>query len=154
GVQFHPEVKHTPMGSKLLNNFLFNVCKEKPTWTMSSFIQNEVKVIREQVGKGHVICAMSGGVDSSVAATLVDQAIGKQLTCIFVDNGLLRQGEKERVEQNFKKRFRGEVRVVDATQRFLRALEGVKDPEQKRKTIGAEFIAVFEEEAKKIGPVD
>jgi GMP synthase (glutamine-hydrolysing) len=154
GVQFHPEVKHTPGGAQLLHNFLFNVCKEKPAWTMTSFIQNQVKAIREQVGQGHVICAMSGGVDSSVAAVLVDQAIGKQLTCIFVDNGLLRQGEKERVEQVFKKKFRGELRIIDATARFLRALEGIKEPESKRKTIGGEFIAVFEEEAKKIGPVD
>ncbi|OGR89394.1 MAG: glutamine-hydrolyzing GMP synthase [Elusimicrobia bacterium RIFCSPLOWO2_01_FULL_59_12] len=154
GVQFHPEVRHTPDGAKLLHNFLFNVCKEKPVWTMTSFIQNQVKAIRGQVGEGHVICAMSGGVDSSVAATLVDQAIGKQLTCLFVDNGFLRAGEKERVEQNFKKRFKGEVKIVDARQRFLRAIEGMKDPENKRRTIGAEFIAVFEEEAKKIGPVD
>lgn len=154
GVQFHPEVNHTPDGAKLLHNFLFNVCKEKPDWTMSSFVQNQIKSIREQVGKGHVICGMSGGVDSSVAAMLVDQAIGKQLTCIFVDNGLLRAGEKERVEEVFKKKFKAEVRIVDASQRFLRKLEGMKDPENKRKTIGAEFIAVFEEEAKKIGPVD
>ncbi len=154
GVQFHPEVKHTPGGPQLLQNFLFNVCKEKPSWTMTSFIQTQVKAIREQVKDGHVICAMSGGVDSSVAATLVDQAIGKQLTCIFVNNGLLRAGEQERVEQNFKKRFKAEVRVVDASARFLRALEGMKDPENKRKIIGGEFIAVFEEEAKKIGPVD
>jgi GMP synthase (glutamine-hydrolysing) len=154
GVQFHPEVRHTPDGPKLLTNFLFNVCKEKPTWTMASFIENQVKEIREKVGKGRVICGMSGGVDSSVAAMLVDQAIGKQLTCIFVDNGLLRQGEKERVAELFGKRFKGEMRIVDATAQFLRTLEGVKDPEAKRKAIGAEFIAVFEEEAKKIGPVD
>jgi GMP synthase (glutamine-hydrolysing) len=154
GVQFHPEVKHSPTGTKLLHNFLYNVCKEEPTWTMSSFIKTQVKAIREQVGDGNVICAMSGGVDSSVAAMLVDQAVGKQLTCIFVDNGLLRQGEKERVEEIFKKRFKGELRIVDATQRFLRALEGMKDPENKRKIIGGEFISVFEDEAKKIGPVD
>ena len=92
GVQFHPEVKHTPGGAQILSNFLFNVCKEKPNWTMSSFVQSQIKSIREQVGQGNVICGMSGGVDSSVAAALVDQAIGKQLTCIFVDNGLLRQG--------------------------------------------------------------
>jgi GMP synthase (glutamine-hydrolysing) len=154
GVQFHPEVRHTPDGPKLLNNFLFNVCKEKPTWTMSSFIETQVKAIREQVGAGHVVCGMSGGVDSAVAAALVDRAIGNQLTCIFVDNGLLRAGEKERVETIFKKRFKAEVVVADASQRFLRALEGVKDPESKRKTIGTEFINVFEQEAKKIGQVD
>ena len=154
GVQFHPEVKHTPAGAQLLSNFLFNVCKEKPNWTMSSFIQTQVKAIREQVGSGHVICGMSGGVDSSVAAALVDEAIGKQLTCIFVDNGLLRAGEKERVENVFKKRFKGDVKIVDASARFLRKLEGMKEPENKRKIIGNEFIAVFEEEAKSIGPVD
>jgi GMP synthase (glutamine-hydrolysing) len=154
GVQFHPEVKHTPSGTRLLHNFLFNVCKVKPTWTMASFVQTQINAIREQVGSGHVVCAMSGGVDSSVAATLVDKAIGKQLTCIFVDNGLLRQGEKERVEKIFKGRFKAEVRIVDATERFLTKLGGVTDPETKRKAIGAEFIAIFEEEAKKIGPVD
>ncbi len=154
GVQFHPEVEHTPSGPKILQNFLLNVCNEKSTWTMGSFIQTQIKAIREQVGKGHVICAMSGGVDSSVAASLVDKAIGSQLTCIFVDNGLLRRGEKDRVEKTFNKRFKGDVRFVDATERFLRELEGVKDPERKRKIIGNEFIAVFEEEAKKIGPVD
>ncbi|MFA5976029.1 MAG: glutamine-hydrolyzing GMP synthase [Elusimicrobiota bacterium] len=154
GVQFHPEVQHTPSGARMLQNFLSNVCKEKPTWTMESFVQTQVKAIREQVGSGHVICAMSGGVDSSVAASLVDRAIGKQLTCVFVDNGLLRKGEKERIERIFKTRFKGELRIVDATARFLRALEGVKDPERKRKAIGAEFIAVFEEEAQKIGPVE
>jgi GMP synthase (glutamine-hydrolysing) len=154
GVQFHPEVQHTPSGSQLLQNFLFNVCKEKGEWTMESFIQAQVKEIREKVGKAKVICAMSGGVDSSVAAALVDRAIGDQLTSVFVDNGLLRKGEKERVETIFKKRFKGEVRIVDATDRFMRALEGVKDPERKRKVIGAEFIAVFEDEAKSLGPVD
>jgi GMP synthase (glutamine-hydrolysing) len=154
GVQFHPEVKHTPNGSQLVQNFLFNVCKEKPSWTMSSFIQAQVKSIREQVKEGHVICAMSGGVDSSVAATLVDQAIGSQLTCIFVDNGLLRAGEKERVEKNFKQRFKGKVLVIDASKRFLKVLDGVTEPEKKRKLIGNEFIAVFDEEASKIGPVD
>jgi GMP synthase (glutamine-hydrolysing) len=154
GVQFHPEVHHTPSGAKILKNFLSNVCKEKPTWTMESFVQSQIKAIREQVGKGHVICGMSGGVDSSVAATLVDKAIGHQLTCIFVDNGLLRKGERERVEKIFKGRFKAEVRVVDASARFLRMLEGVKDPERKRKIIGNEFIAVFEEAAKSIGPVD
>lgn len=154
GVQFHPEVHHTPSGSQLLKNFILNVCKVKPDWTMESFVQSQVKAIRDQVGKGHVICAMSGGVDSSVAALLVDKAIGKQLTCIFVDNGLLRKGERERVEAIFGKRFQGELRIVDASQRFLRKLEGVKDPERKRKIIGNEFISVFEDEAKSIGPVD
>lgn len=154
GVQFHPEVHHTPSGPQLLKNFLLNVCKERPDWTMESFLNSQVKAIREQVGKGHVICAMSGGVDSSVAASLVDRAIGEQLTCIFVDNGLLRKGEKERVQTHFKAAFKAEVKIIDAAARFHKALEGVNDPEKKRKIIGAEFIAVFEEEAKKIGPVD
>lgn len=154
GVQFHPEVQHTPSGARMLQNFLTHICQEKPAWTMESFAQSQVKAIREQVGEGHVLCAMSGGVDSSVAASLVDRAIGRQLTCVFVDNGLLRKGEKERIESVFKTRLKGELRVVDATARFLRALEGVKDPERKRKAIGAEFIAVFEEEARRIGPVD
>jgi GMP synthase (glutamine-hydrolysing) len=154
GVQFHPEVRHTPAGPQILANFLFRVCKEKPAWTMASFVQTQIKEIRTQVGQGHVICALSGGVDSSVASTLVDRAIGKQLTCIFVDNGLLRKGEKERVEANFKKRFKGEVQIVDASDRFLKQLAGVQDPERKRKIIGGEFIAVFEEAAKAIGPVE
>jgi GMP synthase (glutamine-hydrolysing) len=154
GVQFHPEVHHTPEGPKILKNFLTSVCKEKPTWTMESFVQNQTKAIKAQVGTGHVICAMSGGVDSAVAAMLLDKAVGKQLTCIFVDNGLLRKGEKERIEKNFKGRFQAEVRIVDASARFLEKLAGVADPEKKRKIIGNEFIAVFEEEAHKIGPVD
>ncbi len=143
-----------PSGAQMLKNFLTNVCKEKPTWTMESFVQTQIKAIREQVGSGHVICAMSGGVDSSVVATLVDKAIGKQLTCIFVDNGLRPKGEKERIEKLFKGRFKAEVRIVDAGVRFLKALENVSDPERKRKIIGNEFIAVFEEEAKSIGAVD
>jgi GMP synthase (glutamine-hydrolysing) len=154
GVQFHPEVRHTPSGPRLLQNFLSNVCGETASWTMESFIKTEVAAIRQQVGKGRVICAMSGGVDSSVAASLVDLAVGGQLTCIFVDNGVLRKGEKDRVERNFKERFKGEVRVVDASLRFLGKLAGVVDPEKKRKIIGNEFIAVFEEEAHKIRDVE
>jgi GMP synthase (glutamine-hydrolysing) len=154
GVQFHPEVHHTPSGPQILKNFLSNVCKEKPTWTMESFIQTQLQEIRAKVGKGRVICAMSGGVDSSVAAMLVDQAVGKQLTCIFVDNGLLRKGEKERVEKIFSKRFQGELRIVDASARFLAKLAGVEEPEKKRKIIGNEFISVFEDEAHKLGPTD
>lgn len=154
GVQFHPEVHHTPSGSRLLQNFLFQVCQEKPSWTMESFVQMQVKELRDRIGSGRAICALSGGVDSSVAASLVDRAIGTQLTCIFVDNGLLRKGEKERAENVFQARFKGKLRVVDASARFLTRLEGVKDPERKRKIIGAEFIAVFEEEAKALGPVD
>jgi GMP synthase (glutamine-hydrolysing) len=148
------EVHHTPSGPQILKNFLSNVCKEKPTWTMESFIQTQLQEIRAKVGKGRVICAMSGGVDSSVAAMLVDQAVGKQLTCIFVDNGLLRKGEKERVEKIFSKRFQGELRIVDASARFLAKLAGVEEPEKKRKIIGNEFISVFEDEAHKLGPTD
>jgi len=154
GVQFHPEVRHTPEGPEMLSNFIFNVCQEKPAWTMKSFIDEQVESIRKQVGNGHVLCAMSGGVDSAVAALLVDRAIGKQLTCVFVDNAVLRSGERERVETHFLKRFKGELKIVDASARFLKALDGVTDPEKKRKIIGAEFIAVFDDEAKKIGPVD
>ncbi len=154
GVQFHPEVHHTPSGPQILKNFLSRVCREKPIWTMESFIQGQLKEIRSQVGKDHVICAMSGGVDSSVAAMLVDKAVGKQLTCVFVDNGLLRKGEKERVERIFKNRFKGELRIIDASARFLQKLAGVDDPEKKRKIIGNEFISVFDDEAQKLGPVD
>ncbi len=154
GVQFHPEVHHTPNGPQILKNFLANVCNEKPTWTMESFVQAQIKEIKAKVGSGRVICAMSGGVDSSVAAMLVDKAVGKQLTCIFVDNGLLRKGEKERVEKIFTNKFQGELKIVDASQRFLDKLTGIEDPEKKRKAIGNEFISVFEDEAHKLGPTD
>lgn len=150
GLQFHPEVAHTEEGTKILRNFLFEVCGCRGEWSMSSFIQETESRIREQVGNAHVVLGLSGGVDSSVAAVLLNQAIGKQLTCIFVDNGLLRSDEKEKVEETFSRHFQLNVRFVDATERFLSRLAGVTDPEQKRKIIGEQFIRVFEEEAKKI----
>lgn len=151
GVQFHPEVAHTPRGSEIIANFLFNVCKAEPDWTPGAFIEDEVKKIKEQVGKSHVICGLSGGVDSSVAAALVHKAIGDQLTCIFVDNGLLRLHEREQVERTFRKHMGVNLIVVDAEQRFLDALAGVEDPEKKRKIIGHTFIDVFEDAAVGVG---
>jgi GMP synthase (glutamine-hydrolysing) len=150
GVQFHPEVMHTPEGTRILHNFLFGTCGCHPTWTMESFVEAQTARIREQVGDAHVILGLSGGVDSSVAAVLLHKAIGDQLTCIFIDNGLLRKNEAEKVEKVFRGAFHINLDVVDATERFLSRLAGVEDPEQKRKVIGAEFIAVFEEEARRI----
>jgi GMP synthase (glutamine-hydrolysing) len=155
GVQFHPEVAHTPRGGEILANFLFRVCQLSPTWTMASFAEEAEVHIRQQVGpKGRVILGLSGGVDSSVAAKLLLNAIGERLTCIFVDNGLLRQGERAGVEALFAGAFKADLHVVDAEARFLSALAGVTDPEQKRKIIGREFIAVFDEEAKRIDGVE
>ncbi len=153
GVQFHPEVAHTPQGKQIIANFLFNVCKEKASWQMSSFIDREVKSIRELVGQGDAVCGMSGGVDSAVAAVLVNQAIGKQLHCIFVDNGLLRHWEKERVEEVFRSKFGDRLHIIDARKEFLKKLKGVSDPEKKRKIIGKAFIEVFDREAKKLKSV-
>lgn len=150
GVQFHPEVAHTPRGSEIISNFLFNVCKAEPDWTPGAFIEDEVRKIKDQVGKAHVICGLSGGVDSSVAAALVHKAIGDQLTCIFVDNGLLRLHEREQVERTFRKHMGVNLVVVDAEKRFLDALAGVSDPEQKRKVIGHTFIDVFEDAAEAV----
>ena len=154
GVQFHPEVVHTPHGADLLRNFTHNVAGLQGDWTMAEFRQEAVAAIRAQVGTGRVICGLSGGVDSSVAAVLIHEAIGEQLTCIFVDHGLLRRGEAEEVDRTFRDRFN--IRLVhrDASALFLDALEGVSDPETKRKTIGRLFIDVFEEEAAKIGGAD
>jgi GMP synthase (glutamine-hydrolysing) len=154
GVQFHPEVVHTPRGDEMLGNFLFNICSCKPTWTMANFIETEIEQIRSKVGKGKVICALSGGVDSSVVAVLIHKAIGDQLQCVFVNNGLLRKGEAEKVVNLFNSHFRINLDYVDASQRFLDKLSGISDPEQKRKIIGNEFIYLFEEEAKKLGQVD
>ena len=150
GVQFHPEVKHTVQGKDILKNFVFGVCSAKADWTMHNFIDEEIMRIRRQVGKDKVLCALSGGVDSSVAAVLVHRAIGKQLTCVFVDNGVLRSGERERVKKIFGTKFRNNLIVADASKRFLKKLAGVTDPERKRKIIGHEFIAVFDDEARKI----
>jgi GMP synthase (glutamine-hydrolysing) len=154
GVQFHPEVAHTPRGKEILDNFVFRICACKPDWTMEQFIETSVHKIREQVGKGRVLCALSGGVDSSVAATLVHRAIKDRLVCVFVNNGLLRQGEAERVCQLFAERFGNSFRYVDATEAFLSDLNGIEDPEVKRKKIGYKFIEVFEKEAEKLGEID
>lgn len=154
GVQFHPEVEHTLFGKQMLHNFLFNICNLKGDWSMSSFAEEQISKIKEIVGDRKVICALSGGVDSSVAAVLVHKAIGKQLTCIFVDHGLLRKDEGDQVETIFKKQFDMNLIRVNAQDRFLGKLKGVSDPEKKRKIIGEEFIRVFEEEANKLGDID
>lgn len=150
GLQFHPEVAHTPQGQKMLSNFLFRICGCKRQWTMKSFIGKAVEEIKGEVGEKKVILGLSGGVDSSVTAMLLNRALGKQLTCIFVDNGLLRKGEGERVKDLFKRHSRIDVRFVNARKRFLEPLRGVVDPENKRKVIGRTFIRVFEDEASKI----
>ncbi|MCM0082975.1 glutamine-hydrolyzing GMP synthase [Geomonas sp. Red32] len=154
GVQFHPEVVHTPRGDEMIGNFLFNVCGSKPTWTMANFIETEIASIRAKVGTGKVLCALSGGVDSAVVAVLIHKAIGDQLQCVFVNNGLLRKGEAEKVVNLFTKHFQINLDYVEAEKRFLDKLTGISDPEQKRKIIGNEFIYLFEEEAKKLGQVD
>ena len=154
GLQFHPEVAHTPEGKTILQNFVYKICGCKGNWTMGNFISESMARIKEQVGDGKVINALSGGVDSSVVATLIHRAIGDQLTCIFVNNGLLRREEAERTLKVFKNNLGMKVVFVDATDRFLDKLKGIIDPEQKRKIIGEEFIHVFEDEAKKIGKVD
>jgi GMP synthase (glutamine-hydrolysing) len=149
-VQFHPEVHHTPRGTDLLRNFLFNICHAQPDWTPAHFIQSTVSAIREQVGDGRAICALSGGVDSSVAAVLVERAIGDRLTCVFVNNGVLRKNEFQQVQQNMRHKLGLRLVAVDASDRFLSRLAGILDPEEKRKVIGAEFIAVFDDEARRI----
>ena len=154
GIQFHPEVAHTPDGKKLLENFLYEVCGCTGLWTAGNFVADAIRGISDQVGSGQVICALSGGVDSSVAATLVHQAVGDQLTCIFVNNGLLRREEPERVLKVFDRYLKVRLVYADASDRFLRALKGVVDPEQKRRAVGEEFIRVFEEEAARAGHAD
>jgi len=153
-VQFHPEVMHTPEGSTMIRNFLYQVCKCKGEWKMSSFVSDTIASLKAKIGDKKVLCALSGGVDSSVAAVLVHKAVGKQLTCIFVDHGLLRKNEGDEVEEVFRKQYDINLVRVNAEDRFLSKLAGVTDPERKRKIIGEEFIRVFEEEAKKIGAVD
>lgn len=154
GVQFHPEVEHTPFGKLMLRNFLFDICNLKGDFNMASFAVERIKEIKELVGDKKVICAMSGGVDSSVAAVLVHKAIGKNLTCIFVDHGLLRKDEGDQVEEVFKKEFDMNLIRVNAKERFLGKLKGVSEPEKKRKIIGEEFIRLFEEEANKLGSIE
>ena len=153
GVQFHPEVAHTPRGGEILHNFLFEVCGCAPDWTPGNFIDSEIARIRELVKPDQrVICGLSGGVDSSVAAVLVHRAVGDRLTCIFVDHGLLRLHERDQVEHTFRRHLGIDLRVVDAGAQFLADLDGITDPELKRKKIGHRFIDVFEAEAKKVGP--
>ena len=154
GVQFHPEVMHTPKGKEMLHNFLYNICGCNGDWKMSSFTEQSIKAIKEKVGDKKVLCALSGGVDSSVAAVMIHKAVGKQLTCIFVDHGLLRKDEGDQVEKIFSEQFDMNLIRVNVEDRFLSKLAGVSDPETKRKIIGEEFIRVFEDEAKKIGTVD
>ena len=150
-VQFHPEVMHTQYGEEIFKTFLFDICGCKGDWVMSSFVEEQVKHLREKIGDKTVLCAMSGGVDSSVAAVLLHRAVGKQLTCVFVDHGLLRKNEGDEVEHIFRERFDMKLVRVNAQERFLTKLAGVTEPEKKRKIIGEEFIRVFEDESKKLG---
>jgi GMP synthase (glutamine-hydrolysing) len=151
GVQFHPEVAHTPKGMRIIKNFLFRICGCEPLWTMSSFVERTIHDLKEKIGPDRVICGVSGGVDSTITAVLLHKAIGRQLSCIFVDNGLLRRGEAEEVMDLFRDLYRMDIHRVDASEHFLQKLKGVTDPEQKRKIIGREFIAVFEKKAKELG---
>ena len=154
GIQFHPEVNNTKNGIKIIRNFIYRVCKCKGNWTMSSFTETKIKELKEKIGDKKALCALSGGVDSSVAAVLLHKAIGKNLTCIFVDHGLLRKNEGDEVEEIFKNQFDINLIRVNAEEQFLNKLQGVTDPEEKRKIIGEEFIRIFEAEAKKIDKVD
>ncbi|MDI3533804.1 MAG: hypothetical protein PWQ82_169 [Thermosediminibacterales bacterium] len=154
GVQFHPEVIHTPRGQEIIHNFLFKVCGCSGDWSMKSFVKTAVEEIKSVVGEKKVLCGLSGGIDSSVAAVLVHKAVGERLTCIFVDHGLLRKGEGDSVERIFKEKFEINLIRVNAQKRFLNRLKGVTDPEKKRKIIGEEFIRVFENEAEKLGKID
>jgi len=154
GVQFHPEVAHTEHGREILRNFLFEGCGCRGDWTLANFIDETIRDVREEVGRGRVLCALSGGVDSAVMALLLRRALGESLTCIFVDNGLLRKGEAEQVVRDFRERYRLEVRARDASALFFRRLSGVSDPERKRKIVGETFIEVFEEEAEAAGKTD
>jgi GMP synthase (glutamine-hydrolysing) len=153
GVQFHPEVVHTPRGKEILANFLFRICKARPDWTMENFVERETARLRARVGRAGVVCALSGGVDSTVTATLVHRAVGDQLTCIFVDNGVLRRDEAQRVMDFLREAFHFRIKAVDARARFLERLRGVEDPERKRRIIGGTFIEVFEEEARALRDV-
>jgi GMP synthase (glutamine-hydrolysing) len=154
GIQFHPEVFHTERGVEVIRNFLVGVCGAAQDWTTRDYIKHAIAEIRAQVGKSRVILGLSGGVDSSVAAALIHRAVGRQLTCVFVDNGLLRKGEREAVESLYARHFKIDLRVVDASRLFLRRLKGVEDPEKKRKIIGVTFVEVFEKSLKSIGHAD
>ncbi len=154
GVQFHPEVTHTPHGAEIIQNFLYEICGCAGTWRMADFAQNATRRIRDQVGQGRVICGLSGGVDSSVAAALIHKAIGDRLTCVFVDSGLLRKNERELVETTFRDHFSIDLRVIDAAEEFLSDLRGVTDPQEKRRRIGHRFIEVFKETAREIQGVE
>jgi GMP synthase (glutamine-hydrolysing) len=153
GLQFHPEVVHTPDGASILRHFLFNVCKCRGDWQMSQFVAESIDAIRKEVGSHHVVCGLSGGVDSSVVAVLLQKAIGRQLHCIFVNNGVLRHEETAQVKKTFAGTFGIDLHAVDAADRFLSDLKGITDPERKRKSIGKVFIDVFAEEARKLGNV-
>lgn len=154
GVQFHPEVTHTPRGEQVFQNFLYEICGCSGSWTMANFIEQSVRRVREQVGGAKVICGLSGGVDSSVVAALLHKAIGQRLVCIFVDNGLLRKNERELVERTFRDHFHIDLRTHDASEQFLSALRGVTDPQEKRKIIGREFIEAFKREAEGISDAE
>ena len=153
GIQFHPEVHHTPKGKRLLENFLFSICGCQGLFTPSSFVEETIRMLRERIGNERVICALSGGVDSSVTATLLNRAIGTNLICVFVNNGLLRKDEEKEVVRLFGETLRMNLSYVDASSSFLKALKGVKDPERKRKTIGRVFVRIFEEEARRVGHI-
>jgi GMP synthase (glutamine-hydrolysing) len=154
GIQFHPEVAHTPDGSNIIKNFLFSICGVSGNWTPKNFVSDSITKVKQRVGSGKVICALSGGVDSTVAASIIHKAIGNRLICIFVDNGLMRKGEGERVKNIFAKGLGVKLRYINASNRFVSALKGIIDPEEKRKIIGETFIKIFEEEAEDIGDVD
>src|SRR5699024_5546638 len=154
GIQFHPEVSHTENGDSILKQFIYDACGCVGDWSIASFIEQETAKIREKVGDRNVLCAMSGGVDSSVVAALIQKAIGDQLTCIFVDHGLLRKNEADDVMETFADGFHMNIIKIDAQERFLSKLAGVSDPEKKRKIIGNEFIYVFDDEAAKLRDID
>ncbi len=154
GLQFHPEVAHTPQGKDILRAFVSDICRSPGDWTTGNFIAETTAALRAQIGDGQVVCGLSGGVDSSVTAALLHRAVGNQLTCIFVDTGMLRQGEAEQVVETFREQMQTRLIAVDATETFLSALQGVTDPEAKRKIIGEKFIRIFEAEAEKLGKID